>query len=96
VRVCAVGALVMKKVNGEGILKALISKGFLSQVPKSELDVTIAQVQQVRDPRSISNIIFALRVDEFISESAPKIYKLNLSKVPEYAEQRTLSEVIEV
>jgi len=85
----------MKEVNGELILKTLIEKGFLSQVPKSELEVTVAQVQRVRDPRSINNTIFALRVEGYITESAPKVYKLNLLKVPEFAHQRTLSEVCE-
>lgn len=69
------------KEKCEKVLKELIVEGETGQFTKQSLDAAIINALNVIDPRTISNIGNALVTLGYLTQTAPKIYKLNLEKI---------------
>lgn len=65
----------------EKVLKELIVEGETGQFTKQSLDAAIINALNVIDPRTISNIGNALVTLSYVTQIAPKIYKINLEKI---------------
>jgi hypothetical protein len=69
----------------EAVINQLITKGFLCQVNEHNLKAAIMRSLRVLDNRTIKNVINALIALEYLDETAPKVYKLNLEAIQEKA-----------
>ena len=73
------------KKKCEQVINALITKGFLCQVNENELKVAIMRSLRVFDPRTLKNTTNALLALDYLIQSAPHVYKINLDVISEKA-----------
>ena len=66
----------------EQIVNRLVAEGFRYQVPRSEVEKAIMFVRGV-DERTINRWLRALVVFEYLIPVAPRIYRLNPTRIPE-------------
>ncbi len=69
----------------ELVINQLITKGFLIQVNQNHLDAAIMRTLRVMDKRTIKNVKDAMVCLEYLTVTAPEVYKLNLDAITEKA-----------
>lgn len=65
----------------EKVLKELIVEGKTGQFTKQSLDAAIINALNVIDPRTINNIGNAIVTLSYLTQTAPKIYKINFETI---------------